>query len=712
MTRPKLLLPSDLLRMARQGILPAHPVSLDTETSGLYPDDGARVSTVSVGWADPEGAWAKLVKTQLGESAINTYGVMQLEPGRSDSEILVVSLAWPFDQGHVGSGKPEDRVTREPKPGMLEVEIPTPEPDTRNLPLAEWRALLQWLELVGPVVGLDMHHAKFDCHMMVAGCRRRGGWGIDLSDWVVWDTQNVADLFWSNTGTTSLKPTSDRIWPGSGATDEQEHVKNYLKKHKLPTGRWDLMPWSEIARYADMDARLTVRLAAYQRLLVARNEGAPWLDGKESRLNVRQAVDRRLETSKMLFRMEERGLPFDSGAAEKAVAQVHERIARAEQALPFSPATGPMAKHYWFGTGIRNGVQGQGLKPLARTPTGEPQLTANEIRKLVAKGYPGAEQWRDLSKLQTSDSMWYSGYLAAVGQDDRLRTNIKQNGTVSGRFSSTRVNVQAIPHDYKLTGFSILEGIPTPRQLIGSAVPEGYRLWELDLANAELRVAALMAGCGRMLDMIKAGMDLHGETAKELFHVEPDSPDWDQRRSVAKRSNFSLIFGVGPDELASNIEKHTGIVLRQSEAQVLVRDWNRLYPEYKRAIQLHMDRLASRKRKPGGPYLQMANGERRWFQPHEDFHKGFNQRVQPSLAQFGIDWWLASDAYISRELSPVELEIAGTVLLIHDSMVLLLPEDRDEKIVQMVQKIGVRLWEATFPGVPGGVDAKRWGDKG
>src|SRR5690625_7075201 len=96
-----------------------------------------------------------------------------------------------------------------------------------------------------------------------------------------------------------------------------------------------------------------------------------------------------------------------------------------------------------------------------------------------------------------------------VGDDGRLRGNVRQNGTVSGRFSISRVQLQSIPHDFRLDGFEVLEGIPTPRGMIGAGVQPGYKLWELDLANAELRVAAMMAKCTRMLDLIHQGKDLH-----------------------------------------------------------------------------------------------------------------------------------------------------------------------------------------------------------
>ena len=648
--------PTDLLRLAEQGVYPSAAVALDTETSGLHVDDGARVAVVSVAW----------------------YATHEWAPHERDG---IVSFAWPFDQGTQGTGKPED----DGQGSFFEENV--------NLDRGEWEALLTWLRLVGHHYGeyLVMHHAKFDMHMMNAGVRRWPGVGINLYPWLKWDTQNVCHLAWPESKTTSLKPTAKRIW-GIAETDESEMVQQYLRKAKLPNGRWDLVPWDLIEPYAEQDARLTLRLFEYQTELAALGELTPWTDETD------YLIGRRLEVTKMLYRMERRGLPFDAKTALETADRIDQMVTELEAQLPFKPPTLPMAKHYWFGTGERHGVTGLGLTPYAFTQSGAPQVNATVVEKMAKNGVPAADVWRDLQKLQTVGSRWYRGWGSMAGKDGRLRASVRQNGTVSGRFSVERVQLQAIPHDYRLGG-EVLKGIPTPRKLIGDGVPEGKQLWELDLAQAELRVAALYAGCGRMLELIHAGEDLHADAAKQLFGITPDDPSWGEMRNVAKRANFSLIFGVGADKLRGDIEAQTGIVLSYEETKQLVNDWNRLYPEYRQAIEMHQSIVERRQRKGWG-WVELWNGERRWFAPEEEAHKAFNQRVQPALAQFGLDWWLASDR---------ELDGQGEIVMtIHDSLVLLLNEDNAEQVAEDIRQVGIALWDVVFAGVPGDIDAKRW----
>lgn len=699
------MLPSDLLALAREGVLPSSPVALDTETSGLFVDDGARVAVVSVAWVDQDGSWERRLGPSSGFSdhKVTSWG---LEPIEGHLKVSVASFAWPFDQGLEGTGKPEDA-------GSISLWG-----NNNNLPESEWDALREWLRLVGPVCGFVFHHAKFDLHMMDAGVRCWPGKGIDLSGWTAWDTQNVAHLLWPEAKTTALKATAKRLW-GEAETGESEKVKDYLRKAKLPTGRWDLMPWETIGRYADQDARLTIRLYEHQKRVVATS--STWFDPERGHLTLPEAIQRRLDTSLMLFRIERRGLPFAADQAQAQAELIQSRLEALTESLPFKPATLPMAKHYWFGQGTKNGVTGLGLEPLALTERNEPQVNAFVIEKMVAQGVPAADTWRDLQKLQTADSRWYSGWASMAGEDGRLRASVRQNGTVSSRFSVERVQLQAIPHDYRLAG-GALNGILTPRALIGLGVPQGFDLWELDLAQAELRVAALYANCERMLSLINADQDLHGDAATQLFKVYPQDENWGQLRNVAKRANFSLIFGVGAEKLQADIESQTGLVLSMSEARSLVRDWNALYPEFQKAIQHHMDVVDRRKREhPHGlGWIDTRNGERRWFQPDEDTHKAFNQRVQPNLAQFGIDWWLSVERAVTAELgddilvddgSLEPVGRVGVVMLIHDSIVMLLPRDSGERIAAEARQKGRDLWSRFFAGVPGDVDVKRWGEK-
>lgn len=667
-------------------------VATDTETSGLFADDGARVSTASVAWEDRTGEWR-----EWAERFDNvTYGTEEIAPGY---EVAIVSVAWPFDQGT--EGKPEDD-------GQIKLW-----PDADNLGRDEWVALLAFLASHD----LTMHNGKFDLEKFRVGVRRWPGVGADLEHRLVWDTQNVNDLLW-RMHPTSLKPTCARLF-GKEWADEGAQVKRYLHKSKLPTGRWDLMPWSVIGKYADTDARITLMLELRQKWEINRGKAGQWLhDESTTPYNgVYDKIERRLETTKVLYRMERRGVPYDEVSSREASYECRDRATKVAESLPFTPSPAN-AKKFFFGEGLTDrGVECLEMVPYSVTDKGAPQLTAEIVLRMIDDRVPHADKWGEYTRVTNAASMWYQGYADAIGKDGRLRCAFRQNGTRSSRFSVERVNLQAIPQDYRLSDHSALAGILTPRQIIAAAVPDGWRLYELDLAQAELRVATMFAKCRLMWDMIVDGEDLHTFTTKALFpHVSPDDPSFHSKwRQVGKRGNFSLQFGSGGKTFKKMVSKETGIMLDDAEADRVVKDWNALYPEFGRAIVKHQNVVEKRQIKYGHGWVDFLNKERRWFQQYEEAHKAFNQRVQGNLAQFGIDWLLMTDPFLRGEselhkrAEKDNIGEPGLVLTIHDSQVLLLPDDdygRD--LADQCANFGRDLWKHMFTAIPGDVDYHAW----
>lgn len=686
------LRPSDLLALAGVGTIPEE-VACDTETSGLFADDGARVSTASVAWIDWTGEWADFSdRLTYREEVINGDG----------DTAFVASLAWPFDQGV--AGKPEDKGQ-----GMLWAEAD-------NLGKAEWVALCDWLEQVGAIV---WHNAPFDLEKFRVGPRWAPDCGRELEHVTSWDTMNVSQFLYPllklpghAKPTLALKEVMTVLMTGisdENIGDEQEVVKKYLRKAKLPTGRWDLMPWDVIGTYADGDARLTIRLKQHQ---VRDIETGRFPHAGATPDEAYAAILRRLNKAVLpCYRMERRGLPYDEVGSRLAADDCKERAQEVSDRLPFTP-TPDNAKAFFFSDAVTDkGEVGLDLPAYELTEKGAPSLTAEVLQRMVNDRVPHADVYAEVRKVQTAESMWYTGYADKMGPDGRLRTRLRPTGTASTRFSASRVNLQATPQDYRLSDHKILDGIPTPRGLIDSAVDAlrmggvRWKLWRLDLEQAELRVAADYAHEDKMLQMIKDGVDLHTYTTKVLFpDVDPDSPEFKGKwRQVGKKGNFSLCFGAEWKTFGEMVAKDTGIYLPEQETRRIVWSWNGLYTAYRPCIERHSRTVARRQAKYGYGWVDFKNKERRWFDKYEETHKAFNQRVQGNLAQFGLDWIYATDTYLRGQ--GLDEFKAGLVLTVHDSQELLLPDtDEGAAMAETCANFGRELWKEWFPNVPGGVD--------
>lgn len=274
--------PSDLPKM--DSVI----VACDTETSGLFTDDGARLAVVSVAWFEDGGR--------------------------------VVSMAWPFDQGE------RDKIAQA---GLVFGEDP-------NLPESEWRALLAWLGRQR----LVFQNAKFDLHHLRVGTRLWAG--MDLEAALAWDTMLASKILWP-TEPTSLKPTAERLGlTGGGERDAEAALKKALaaanKRHRQGLYRYDLLSWDEIETYAAMDTELTLRLWALQEDLFS--------EGVASR----KAMAFKMEVLKVLYRMEVRGIGFDVDACREQAGIIRARMVEVKKRLPFKP-TVPGAKDFFFGSG-------------------------------------------------------------------------------------------------------------------------------------------------------------------------------------------------------------------------------------------------------------------------------------------------------------------------------------------------------------------------
>jgi DNA polymerase-1 len=289
-------------------------------------------------------------------------------------------------------------------------------------------------------------------------------------------------------------------------------------------------------------------------------------------------------------------------------------------------------------------------------------------------------------------SMWYRGYPEKAGADGRLRCYYKQTEVKSGRMSVQRVQLQAIPKADKALTIPNYN-VPHVRWLLRAR--EGYGLWNLDLSQAELRVAAKYCGCQTMLDMLLGGTDFHGETCKGTLEASPEDADWKEKRDIAKRLTFGSIFQIGGEKFQATLAKLADVHWELEKCEAAVHSWRSMYPEFQRAYYKSMrlfDRRGYVTLLPHTPY------EMRSYRGPRDFENtGWNRIVQGSLAE-ALRLWLVE----------VEKKWPGyMVLTVHDSVVLEAPLDEGDELAAEVAVHTGELMTELF-GVPMLCDHERY----
>jgi DNA polymerase-1 len=146
----------------------------------------------------------------------------------------------------------------------------------------------------------------------------------------------------------------------------------------------------------------------------------------------------------------------------------------------------------------------------------------------------------------------------------RVHADFNQYGALSGRFSCTKPNMQQQPSRYE------------DWRHIYVASP-GNKIIAADYSQIELRIIGQLSGDSKYIKAYQEKLDLHKETASQMFNV-PLEQVTKQQRNIAKSINFGLNYGMGASGLKDKLKIDVGIDVTEEEAQRLKKVFQKLYP--------------------------------------------------------------------------------------------------------------------------------------
>jgi len=209
-------------------------------------------------------------------------------------------------------------------------------------------------------------------------------------------------------------------------------------------------------------------------------------------------------------------------------------------------------------------------------------------------------EYRQLDKLS---STYTKALLEQVNpQTGRVHTTFVQTATATGRLSSRNPNLQNIPKRTEL-GRSV-------RACFIAGSPETVLLCA-DYSQIELRILAHLSGDENLVSAFIAGQDIHKRTAAALFGMSLEEVSR-QQRSAAKTVNYAVIYGMGSQALASQLD------ISREEADKFIEDYFAQLP----GVQQYMERIVRQAYADG--YVQTICGRRR---PMPELNSN-NRRVQ------------------------------------------------------------------------------------
>jgi DNA polymerase-1 len=205
--------------------------------------------------------------------------------------------------------------------------------------------------------------------------------------------------------------------------------------------------------------------------------------------------------------------------------------------------------------------------------------------------------------------------------------------------------------------------------------PPGHLILACDYSQIELRIMAHLSGDEGLLTAFRSGVDVHQSTAAEVFDVEYDKVDGDQRRA-AKAINFGLMYGMSAFGLARqlNIGRH--------EAQAYMDTYFLRYPN----VQQYMEDTREKARNDG--YVETLFGRRLYLpditasnmQRRQGAERAaINAPMQGSAADIIKRAMISVDHWLQKEKPD-----ACLVMQVHDELVLEVAEDELDAVKSAV----------------------------
>ena len=273
-----------------------------------------------------------------------------------------------------------------------------------------------------------------------------------------------------------------------------------------------------------------------------------------------------------------------------------------------------------------------GLEVIERTPSG-----ARGVGKITIKTYkdrvPFVQLLYKYKAAQKLLNSFFEPLPKFLDEDGRVRTEFKDHGTVTGRLSARKPNLQQLPNDNKLFDFGTRECfIASP----------GKKMVAIDYSQQELRIMAQLSKDPKLVKIINDGGDLHLINANTVFDLgipeekcyknhpeyETIKKQYKQDRNKGKVFSFGIPYGMGAHKLSRDFN------VSMEEAEKLLEKFFEGFPDLKKAIdQAHKDTKEN---------LQVVSfsGRRRRFQ--KDVHgnvdfRAFRQSFNFLIQSFGAD---------------------------------------------------------------------------
>ncbi|MEZ6189637.1 MAG: DNA polymerase I, partial [Planctomycetota bacterium] len=440
--------------------------------------------------------------------------------------------------------------------------------------------------------------------------------------------------------------------------------KKIATREVMGTGRgkrsMDKLRDEEILPYASEDADITLRLhQQFQRRLA-----------EQPRL-LELYRDVELPLSRVLERMERRGIRVDTDALKSLGDELRGRIAElAKEVYALAGEALNLNSPRQVGELLfeRLKLQEAAGHKAKRTATGAYATDAETLEGLREQ-HPVVGKLLEHRGLEKLLGTYVDALPGLIGKrTGRVHTSFNQAVTATGRLSSSDPNLQNIP-------VRTAEGRRIRAAFVAGA--EDWVLVAADYSQVELRILAHYSQDEALLEAFRADKDVHKATASTVFGVPFDDVG-PELRGRAKAINFGIAYGMGAQRLA----RDTGLSL--DDARSFIDSYFAEFP----GIKGYLEAQVAYARRFG--YVETLLGRRR---PLPDI-RATRRLARSNAERMAINTPIQGSAAdiikiamvaIDRRLAASDLD-AHMLLQVHDELVFECPASQQDALVALVRE--------------------------
>ncbi len=278
-------------------------------------------------------------------------------------------------------------------------------------------------------------------------------------------------------------------------------------------------------------------------------------------------------------------------------------------------------------------------------------------------------------------SFAYDKYVNPV--TNRIHTDYAQAKTVTGRFASSKPNLQNVLSTQEYRSLFVAR--------------DGYMFAISDYSQQEMRILAHLAQ-DDVLREVCLTSDVHLENA-HLFYNDITITKDDIRRRYAKAAGFAMAYGASAEAVAET----AGIPIEQ--ARIIVSACKKLYKKseiWAKEQLTHVEMYG---------WVSTLSGRRRRFIPGAEGGNWSTEARNTPVQGTAADMLKLAMVYIDKRLREQD-NGSGLVLTTHDELVVEFPKSCEEETVAIVRDGMEKAGKYYIPDIPMPVDIhvnKNWG---